>query len=135
MKNNIYSIVIVISLVFLVGCVSENAVSDNTEDSTSMNISLAGIEKVTVSTQMTDPKQDIVIESEKVDDLLKKLNSYSLKQIVDDERKGWQYLIKIEKKEDEITLISFRGDNKVVVDDILYEVSDYNSDDFLYLFK
>ena len=43
-------------------------------------------------------------------------------------------LIKIEKKGGEITLISFM-DNKVKVNDIVYEVRDYNIDDFSYLFE
>ena len=38
------------------------------------------------------------IEKEKYEDLISKLNSYSLKEITDEKYKGWQYLIKIEKK-------------------------------------
>ena len=52
----------------------------------------------------------------------------------DEKYKGWQYLIKIEKKGGEITLICFM-DNKVKVNDIVYEVRDYNIDDFSYLFE
>lgn len=55
-------------------------------------------------------------------------------QLRHEKDKGWQYLIKIEKKGGEITLISFM-DNKVKVNDIVYEVRDYNIDDFSYLFE
>ena len=47
---------------------------------------------------------------------------------------GQKQLIKIEKKGGEITLISFM-DNKVKVNDSVYKVSDYNIDDFSYLFE
>ena len=99
-----------------------------------MNIKIDGIEQITVSTQTTGQKQDVIIEKEKYEDLISKLNSYSLKEITDEKYKGWQYLIKIEKKGGEIILICFM-DNKVKVNDIVYEVRDYNIDDFSYLFE
>lgn len=118
-----------LAVVLLVGCISNNL-----GDEKSMNIKIDGIEQITVSTQTTGQKQDVIIEKEKFEDLISKLNSYSLKEITDEKEKGWQYLIKIEKKGGEITLISFM-DNKVKVNDIVYEVRDYNIDDFSYLFE
>lgn len=115
--------------VLLVGCISNDL-----GDEKSMNIKIDGIEQITVSTQTTRQKQDVIIEKEKYEDLISKLNSYSLKEITDEKYKGWQYLIKIEKKGEEITLICFM-DNKVKVNDIVYEVRDYNIDDFSYLFE
>jgi major membrane immunogen (membrane-anchored lipoprotein) len=129
MKRAFHLIAVIMSLVLLVGCAS-----DNSGDKKSMNINLEGIEQITVSTQTTGQKQDVIIEKEKFEDLISKLNSYSLKEITDEKDKGWQYLIKIEKKGGEITLISFM-DNKVKVNDIVYEVRDYNIDDFSYLFE
>ena len=76
----------------------------------------------------------VYVQSWESNGLISKLNSYSLKEITDEKDKGWQYLIKIEKKGGEITLISFM-DNKVKVNDIVYEVRDYNIDDFSYLFE
>ena len=99
MKKIFHLIAVTISLVLLVGCISNNL-----GDEKSMNLKIDGIEQITVSTQTTGQKQ------------------------------GWQYLIKIEKKGVEITLISFM-DNKVKVNDIVYEVRDYNIDDFSYLFE
>ena len=124
MKKIFHLIAVTISLVLLVGCISNNL-----GDEKSMNLKIDGIEQITVSTQTTGQKQDVIIEKEKFEDLISKLNSYSLKEITDEKDKGWQYLIKIE-----ITLISFM-DNKVKVNDIVYEVRDYNIDDFSYLFE
>ena len=129
MKRAFHLIAVMMSLVLLVSCAS-----DNSGDKKSMNINLEGIEQITVSTQTTGQKQDVVIENEKIEDLINKLNSYSLKEITNEKDKGWQYLIKIEKKDEEITMISFM-DHKVKVNDIVYEVGDYNIDDFSYLFE
>lgn len=129
MKRAFHLSAVIMSLVLLVGCAS-----DNSGDKKSMNINLEGIEKITVSTQTTGQKQDVVVENEKIEDLINKLNSYSLKEITNEKDKGWQYLIKIEKKDEEITMISFM-DHKVKVNDIVYEVGDYNIDDFSYLFE
>ena len=129
MKRAFHIIAVMMSLVLLVSCAS-----DNLGDKKSMNINLEGIEQITVSTQTTGQKQDVVIENEKIEDLINKLNSYSLKEITDEKDKGWQYLFKIEKKDEEITMISFM-DHKVKVNDIVYEVGDYNIDDFSYLFE
>ena len=125
MKKIFHLIAVTISLVLLVGCISNNL-----GDEKSMNLKIDGIEQITVSTQTTGQKQDVIIEKEKFEDLISKLNSYSLKEITDEKDKGWQYLI----KGGEITLISFM-DNKVKVNDIVYEVRDYNIDDFSYLFE
>ena len=91
MKKIFHLIAVTISLVLLVGCISNNL-----GDEKSMNLKIDGIEQITVSTQTTGQKQDVIIEKEKFEDLISKLNSYSLKEITDE--KGWQYLIKIEKK-------------------------------------
>lgn len=129
MKKTFYLMAVIVSLILLVSCTSNNS-----GDEKSMNINPEEIKQITVSTQTNEQKQDIVIESEKIDDLINKLNSYSLREITDEQEKGWQYLFKIEKKGGEITLISFM-DKKVKVGDIFYEAKDYNIDDFLYLFK
>ena len=99
-----------------------------------MNINPKDVKQITVSTQTTEQKQDTLVENEKVDDLIKKLNSYSIRELKAEKEKGWQYLFKIEKKEDEVILISFMED-RVTIDETVYEVEDYNSNDFSYLFK
>lgn len=80
MKKIFHLIAVTISLVLLVGCISNNL-----GDEKSMNLKIDGIEQITVSTQTTGQKQDVIIEKEKFEDLISKLNSYSfqnsLKQI------------------------------------------------------
>ena len=129
MKNTLYLIALVVSLLFLVSCDS-----DNSRDEKSMNINPKDVKQITVSTQTTEQKQDTLVENEKVDGLIKKLNSYSIRELKAEKEKGWQYLFKIEKKEDEVILISFMED-RVTIDETVYEVEDYNSNDFSYLLK
>ena len=129
MKNTLYLIALVVSLLFLVSCDS-----DNSRDEKSMNINPKDVKQITVSTQTTEQKQDTLVENEKVDGLIKKLNSYSIRELKAEKEKGWQYLFKIEKKEDEVILISFMED-RVTIDETVYEVENYNSNDFSYLFK
>lgn len=130
MKKILHLIAVTISLILLVGCVANKS-----GDEKSMNINIDGIEQITVSTQTTRQKQDVILENEKIEGLISKLNSYSLKEITDERKdKGWQYLIKIEKTGGDNILISFM-DNKVKVNDVVYEARDYNIDDFSYLFE
>lgn len=129
MKNTLYLVALVVSLLFLVSCDS-----DNSRDEKSMNINPKDVKQITVSTQTTEQKQDTLVENEKVDGLIKKLNSYSIRELKAEKEKGWQYLFKIEKKEDEVILISFMED-RVTIDETVYEVENYNSNDFSYLFK
>lgn len=82
MKKIFHLIAVTISLVLLVGCISNNL-----GDEKSMNLKIDGIEQITVSTQTTGQKQDVIIEKEKFEDLISKLNSYSLKEITDEKIK------------------------------------------------
>ena len=54
--------------VLLVGCISNDL-----GDEKSMNIKIDGIEQITVSTQTTGQKQDVIIEKEKYEDLISNL--------------------------------------------------------------
>ena len=92
MKNTLYLIALVVSLLFLVSCDS-----DNSRDEKSMNINPNDVRQITVSTQTTEQKQDTLVENEKVDGLIKKLNSYSIRELKAEKEKGWQYLFKIFK--------------------------------------
>ena len=129
MKNTLYLVALVVSLLFLVSCDS-----DNSRDEKSMNINPNDVRQITVSTQTTEQKQDTLVENEKVDGLIKKLNSYSIRELKAEKEKGWQYLFKIERKENEVILISFM-EERVTIDETVYEVENYNSNDFSYLFK
>lgn len=128
MKRKFLLLISIISLVLLGGCFSNSSKENN-----SMNINPEIIEKIIVSTQMTNPKEDIMIKNENFGDLINKLNSYSIKETKDENEKGWQYLFKLEEKGGEIILISFM-DDKVHVNEKTYQVDGYDKDDFLYLF-
>ncbi len=129
MKNTLYLVALVVSLLFLASCDS-----DNSRDEKSMNINPNDVRQITVSTQTNEQKQDTIVENEKVDDLIKKLNSYSIRETKAEKEKGWQYFFKIERKENEVILISFM-EERVTIDETVYEVENYNSNDFSYLFK
>ena len=60
MKKIFHLIAVTISLVLLVGCISNNL-----GDEKSMNLKIDGIEQITVSTQTTGQKQDVIIEKER----------------------------------------------------------------------
>ena len=130
MKKYFLMTFLLVSVILSVGCVSDKT----EEEATSMGIHLEQVEKITVSTQMTNPKQDIVLENKDLKDCVNKLNEYSLKQTNDEQKKGWQYLFKIEREGGVVTVLSFM-DDRVTVDGTVYEVEGYDSRDFLYLFE
>ena len=129
MKKYFLMTFLLVSVILSVGCVSDKT----EEEATSMGIHLEQVEKITVSTQMTNPKQDIVLENKDREDCVNKLNEYSLKQTNDEQKKGRQYLFKIEQEGGVVNLVSFM-DDRVTVDGTVYEVEGYDSRDFLYLF-
>ena len=64
MKKYFLMTFILVSVILSVGCVSDKT----EEEATSMGIHLEQVEKITVSTQMTNPKQDIVLENKDRED-------------------------------------------------------------------
>lgn len=97
-------------------------------------IAVEDIVEITASTQITDQKQDTVLEREEWEDFLDKLNSLSLRRTTQEMGNGWQYLFRIEQKEDVVTLIIFSED-KVKIGETVYQADGYREDDFLYLFE
>jgi hypothetical protein len=126
MKKHIVALIVFILL--LSGCLLKK------DEMTYMNINPDKVEQIRVSTQVTDVKQDIAVASKDLGDLVNKLNSYPLKKINAEKSKGWQYLFTIVYSDGGLTYISFM-ENLVIWDDSIYEVKDYNTDDFLYLFQ
>ena len=122
MKKYFLMTFLLVFVILSVGCVSDKT----EEEATSMGIHLEQVE--------TNPKQDIVLENEDLEDCVNKLNEYSLKQTNDEQKKGWQYLFKIEREGGVVTVLSFM-DDRVTVDGTVYEVEGYDSRDFLYLFE
>lgn len=126
MKKHIVALIVFILL--LSGCLLKK------DEMTYMNINPDKVEQIRVSTQVTDVKQDIAVASKDLGDLVNKLNSYPLKKINAEKSKGWQYLFTIVYSDGGLIYISFM-ENLVIWDDSIYEVKDYNTDDFLYLFQ
>lgn len=129
MRKIIYALLIVSLLLVISACSKSNDANEITKTVNEKNII-----EVTVSTQMTTQKQDIVLNENDWGKLLDKLSSYSLKRVDDEKKNGWEYLFKIKQKDDVITLISFM-ENQVIVNGTVYEVKDYDKEDFLYLFE
>ena len=129
-KQILLLIMAAVIAILLAGCMSEKAGNDGK----SMNIDLKQVESITVSTQMTDPKQDVEVAGEDVKAVINKLNSYVLEPTAGEAKNGWQYLFKIEQKSGAVTLVSFMED-RVTIDESVYKVEGYNSSDFLYLFE
>ncbi|MBQ7245542.1 MAG: hypothetical protein IJS33_01305 [Firmicutes bacterium] len=129
MRKIIYIAFLVSLLLVVSACSKSNAANEITKIVNEKNII-----DITVSTQMTTQKQDIVLNENDWGKLLDKLSSYSLNRVDDENENGWEYLFEIKQKDDVITLISFMG-NRVIVNGTVYEVKDYNKEDFLYLFE
>lgn len=108
--------------------------SSNKKNEILKQLSIDNIKSITVSTQMTDKKQDIVLKKEQWEDLLSRLNNIYLNKTKMEKKNGWQYLFKIEKNDNTTVLISFM-ENNVTIGNTVYTTDNYNSDDFLYLFK
>ncbi|WP_459128738.1 hypothetical protein [Guggenheimella bovis] len=121
-------IALIISFMLLSSCLQNNF-----EEKTTLKIDPVDIEQISISTQMTPTVQNRVLEKEEIKGVLDKLNSYTVKEINTEDEAGWEYFLTIEKKAGTQTLITFM-DNKVKVDDKVYEVNGYKKDDFLYLF-
>jgi hypothetical protein len=129
MKRTMSILAVTAAYLLLLGCTSNKP-----NVSITMKIDPKDIEQITASSQMTDPKQDIVLEKDQVEELVKKLNSYPLQEIQDEGKKGWQYAFTIERTGDDNTQISFT-DHTVQVNDKTYEVKEYKPEDFSYLFE
>lgn len=123
--KRIFIPVILITVILTIGC--------NKKDKVYLNIDIEQVDEIAITTQMTDPVTEIDLDRDKWDDVIDKLNSYSLKEIKSEDKKGWEYLFNIKTK-DEVLQISLSED-RISVGEKEYECKDYNSEDFIYLFK
>lgn len=116
---------VLIALILTTGCKSKDKVH--------LNIDVNQIDEVSITTQMTNPVAEINLDKDKWEDVIDKLNSYSLKEIKSEDKKGWEYLFNIKTK-DEVLQISLSED-RISVGEKEYKCNDYNSEDFIYLFE
>lgn len=116
---------VLISLILATGCANKEEVH--------LNIDVNQVDEISITTQMRDPVAEINLDKDKWEDVIDKLNSYSLKEIKSEDKKGWEYLFNIKTK-DEVLQISLSED-RISVGEKEYECNDYKSEDFIYLFK
>lgn len=116
---------ILIALILATGCANKDEVH--------LNIDVNQVDEVSITTQMTNPVEEINLDKDKWEDVIDKLNSYSLKEIKSEDKKGWDYLFNIKSK-DELLQISLSED-RISVGEKEYKCKDYNSEDFIYLFE
>lgn len=123
--KRIFLAAVLIALILTTGCANK--------DETHLNIDVDQIDEISITTQMTNPVAEINLDKDKWEDVIDKLNSYSLKEIKSEDKKGWEYLFNIKTK-DELLQISLSED-RMCVGDKEYKCKDYNSEDFIYLFE
>ena len=116
---------VLIALILTTGCANKDEVH--------LNIDVNQVDEVSITTQMTNPVEKINLDKDKWEDVIDKLNSYPLKEIKPEDKKGWEYLFNIKTK-DELLQISLSED-RISVGDKEYKCKDYNSEDFIYLFE
>lgn len=123
--KRIFLAAVLIALILATGCKNKEEVH--------LNIDVNQVDEVSITTQMTNPVAEINLDKDKWDDVIDKLNSYSLKEIKSEDKKGWEYLFNIKIK-DEVLQISLSED-RMSVGNKEYKCKDYNSEDFIYLFE
>lgn len=116
---------VLIALILATGCANKDEVH--------LNIDVNQIDEISITTQMRDPVAEINLDRDKWEEVIDKLNSFSLKEIKSEDKKGWEYLFNIKTK-DELLQISLSED-RISVGDKEYKCKDYNSEDFIYLFE
>lgn len=122
--KRIFLAALLIALILATGCKSKEV---------HLNIDANQVDEISITTQMTNPVAEINLDKDKWEDVIDKLNSYSLNEIKSEDKKGWEYLFNIKTK-DELLQISLSED-RISVGEKEYECKDYNSEDFIYLFE
>lgn len=122
--KRIFLAAVLITLILTTGCKSKEA---------HLNIDANQVDEISITTQMRDPVAKINLDREKWEEVIDKLNSYPLKEIKPEDKKGWEYLFNIKTK-DEVLQISLSED-RISVGEKEYKCKDYNSEDFIYLFN
>ena len=123
--KRIFLVAVLIALILTTGC--------KNKDEVHLNIDVNQVDEISITTQMTNPVEEINLDKDKWKDVIDKLNSYPLKEIMPEDKKGWEYLFNIKTK-DEVLQISLSED-RISVGEKEYECKDYNSEDFIYLFE
>ncbi|MGI6177923.1 MAG: hypothetical protein ACOYJO_05700 [Eubacterium sp.] len=135
MKKSVCCLLI-ISMVFIVSACSGNS----GENEIAKAINEEEIKEITATTRMTVEPQKITLDESEWSDLLDKFNSYSLKKLnVEESGGGWDYYFRIVQNDDSVISVSFSHSDSiggiVYINDDMYKVENYDSEDFSYLFE
>ena len=131
----IASIIFVLSLIFIfVEMFYIRQKDENKKDLIFEMIDYEKITKIQVSTCMTAKPQKIVLETKYWTELVEKLKSYKPQNGQTSDVKGWEYYILIEQNYKDLIYISLLN-NRMKINNTVYEITDYSPSDFLYLFK
>jgi len=133
-----FKILATIVVVVTVGFILLSCSRKNEDNKTKLKIDFDAISKITLTTLMTEDKpHKIEVSNSEWKGIFDKLNSFNLLKKKNQERKkGWEYFFLIEYKDTKKTPMQISiSDNEIIVDNTVYEISNYNNQDFLYLFK
>lgn len=125
-------IFVAILIFALSGCSSASS-PENKDDYYKVN--RTGMTEVTGTSQMSDPVKDVVIPKESVEQLLNQIDGLHLQATSQGNAvKGWEYLFTIKYEDGSTTQISL-SEEKIKIDDKVYETDLYQSNDFSVYFE
>ena len=128
MKRVKYGIFIVIVICFLTACSKKGDVS-SIMDYVMVDI----VSQISVTSQGGTFVENRVIEENLWERLFSIWGSFSLELKKSCDKNGWEYLFVIEQSNGKTIQLSF-GENLVRIGNSVYELTGYDSDDFLFLF-
>lgn len=125
-------IVVAMFIFVLSGCSSASS-PENKDDCYKVN--RTGVTEVTGSSQMSDPVKDVVIPKESVEQHLNQIDGLHLQATSQGNAvKGWEYLFTIKYDDRSTTQISL-SEEKIKIDEKVYETDLYQSNDFSVYFE
>lgn len=133
-----FKVLATIVVVVTVGFILLSCSRKNEDNKTKLKIDFDTISKITLTTLMTEDKpHKIEVSDSEWEGIFDKLNSFNLLKKKDQEWKaGWEYFFLIEFKDTKKPPMQISvSDNEIIADNTVYEISNYNNQDFLYLFK
>ena len=126
MKKILYFVFAVVLFVLL-GCSSK-------QNSEYYKFNRAGITEIEGTSLMSEDVNNKVIPTEKVEEILNKIEELYLKPANENDIKGWQYLFVV-KYNDGSNIVLSLSEQQVKIDGEFYATTLYNSNDFLIYFN
>lgn len=125
-------IVLTMFIFVLSGCSSASS-PENKDDYYKVN--RTGVTEITGTAQMPDDVKKVVLTGDSVEKFLKQIDELSLQATdADDNTKGWTYFFAIKYDDGSTTSVSL-SEEKIKIDDKVYETDLYQSNDFSVYFE